>query len=277
MISAKVVADSISPLGDRLTTIECTFHRFILSELNTHRVFSRNSASSRAIPVQKIVDQVVQNPAVPVKFPREQPGMSGGEEVNASYKTKKIWLSAAMRAAETAQHLVDMKVHKSVVNRLLEPFMWHTAVITSTEWNNFFNQRINEGAQPEMFVLAESMKNALDDSEPENVEYRGWHLPYVTEEELDMDRGDVIATLEVWRQVSVARVAGVSYNRLGKIREIQKDIELYKRLRSASPPHWSPFEHVATPAASRRKRPKGNFYGWHQLRHILDSTDYVIH
>lgn len=269
MISAKVIADSISPLGDRLTTLECTFHRFILSELNTHRKFSRNSASSRAIPVRKIIDQVIQNPAIPLKFPQEQPGMSGGADLNEMDRAKAeaFWIAAGADAVETAKKLIALGVHKSVVNRLLEPFMWHTVVVTSTEWDNFINQRIS-GAQPEMMELAAKIKSALDNSVPTAVLYGGLHLPYVTEEELNPVRSDL--NIEALIMLSVARVAGSSYNRLGETREIAKDLALYDRLRTASPPHWSPFEHVATPSEIVTPGAiAGNFDGWHQLRHFL--------
>lgn len=264
-ISARVITDSVSPHGDRLTTMECTFHRFILSEFNTHRAFSRNSASSRAIPVSKIIEQVLNKPAIPIKFPHEQSGMSGGGEVNLAYKARQRWVGASIQAVESAMHLVDLKVHKSVVNRLLEPFMWHTVVVTSTDYQNFFVQRINEGAQPEMMALAEKMQEALGASAPHPIDYGGWHLPYVLDEELPLEVHEAQA-------LAVARVAGVSYNRLGKTREIQKDLGLYQRLRTASPPHWSPFEHVATPSELLMPgATQGNFDGWQQLRHILDK------
>lgn len=269
-ISARIIADSVSPNNDRLTTLECTFHRFILSEFNTHRAFSRNSASSRAIPVSKIIEQVLKNPAIPISFPREQPGMSGGEEVNLRYKAAQRWVDASVQAAEEAMHLVDLKVHKSVVNRLLEPFMWHTVVVSATEWDNFFNQRISEGAQPEIKDLAEKMQSALRASVPQRIGYGGWHLPYVTDAEMDPFRSDL--NVEARQALSVARVAGVSYNRLGTIREIQKDLALYVRLRTAEPPHWSPFEHVATPVHPNMIK-TANFKGWQQLRHILEEAD----
>lgn len=266
-IQAKIIADSISPTGYRLATMECTFHRFILAEFNTHRAFSRNSASSRAIPTYKVLRQVGANPAIPLRFPREQPGMSGGEEVNLAYKAKQRWIAGSMWAAETAAHLIDLKVHKSVINRVLEPYMWHTVVVSSTEWDNFFNQRISAGAQPEMFDLAEKMKAALCASVPQRLDFGDWHLPYVLDDELPLE-------LSVAQALSVARVAGVSYNRLGKTRELQKDLDLYQRLRSANPPHWSPFEHVATPTEHNMAGAElGNFYGWRQLRHILAALD----
>lgn len=262
-ISAKVIADSVSPTGDRLTTLECTFHRFILSEVNTHRKFSRNSASSRAIPITKTIAQVTLDPAVPVVFRAEKAGMSGGEILDFQDELRRSWAADAQRAAELADYYMQKGVHKSIVNRILEPYMWHTAVISSTEWDNFLVQRMTESAQPEIVALAYRMMDALDASVPQRLDYGQWHLPYVTEED------EHLLNVEDQKAVSVARVAGVSYNRLGIIRELQKDFALYLRLREANPPHWSPFEHVATPGNFIENLRIGNFDGWTQLRHIL--------
>lgn len=267
MIEAVVIEDSISPLGIRLTTLQCTFHRFILAEFNTHRVFSRNSASSRAIPAAKTLAQVTTNTAFPEIFPLEQSGMSGGERIELFGEAEKIWQSAADSAVRFATKMAELGVHKSVVNRIVEPYMWHTVVVSSTDYDNFFIQRMQTSAQPEMIKLAYRMSKALEASRPTAVGYGEWHLPYVTQAERSF------LLVEQQRELSVARVAGVSYNRLGQVRENAKDFGLYSKLRHASPPHWSPFEHVATPVKNSRKRPRGNFAGWHQLRHIIDSNE----
>lgn len=266
MISAKIIADSVNSNGERLTTMEWTYPRFIHGQVMTHRKFSRNSASSRAIPATKVIEQVMTNPAVPIKFPREQPGMSGGEEVNLAFKAKQRWIAAGINAAESAMKLVELKVHKSVVNRILEPWMWHTIVVSSTEWRNFFIQRIGDDAQPEIDDLAVKAFDALRASVPQQVSTGGWHLPYVS----DAERAEY--NLEGCQALSVARVAGSSYGRLGTIREVQKDFDLFERLRTAKPPHWSPFEHVATPSELLMPGAiPGNFDGWLQLRHLLDE------
>ena len=266
MIAARVVLDSISPLGIRLTTMECTFHRFILSEFNTHRAFSRNSASSRAIPVTKTLAQVTANTAIPLVFPKEQPGMSGGEPLEFSEEALKIWLSACDAAASHAEQLAALGVHKSVVNRIIEPYMWHTVVVSATAYDNFFIQRMMNSAQPEMVSLAYRMNDALRASSPTAVDFGGWHLPYVS------DREQATLTLEQLKELSVARVAGVSYNRLNQVRELALDFKLYARLYNANPRHESPFEHVATPSEMRMSAThQGNFAGWHQLRHLLDD------
>ena len=155
--NAKVILDSISPEGDRLTTMEVVMHRFVLSEFNTHRSFSRNSASSRAIPTRKQMARVETETAFPVSWPCEQPGMQGGEELdgNLGDAASTVWRNAMQDAVRHATALAEIGVHKSVVNRLLEPFMWHTVIVSSTEWENFFGLRCNSLAQPEIRVAAD--------------------------------------------------------------------------------------------------------------------------
>lgn len=265
--SAHVVADSISPSGDRLTTIEVTFHRFVLAEFNTHRAFSRNSASSRAIPVAKQIERVVYDPAVPVVFPCEQRGMQGGDALEGRDYDDALgaWLDARDAAVRMVKRLVDRGVHKSVANRLLEPFMWHTAIVSATDWDGFWEQRCSPLAQPEIRVAAEAMRAAYDASAPAPVRRGEWHLPYVSDDEL-VDLGIAVA-----RQVSVARCARVSYLTHDGKRDTDADVALYDKLVSARPGHWSPLEHVATPTSSAAYGPQGNFRGWRQHRHEVEQ------
>ena len=258
---ATVVADSVSPSGVRLTTIEVTLHRFVLAELNTHRVFSRNSASSRAIPVHKQVARVVDDPAVPIEFGANQPGMQAGAPLTGEDHDAALaaWLTARDEAVAAVGRLRELGVHKQVTNRLLEPFMWHTVIVTATEWDGFWEQRCSPLAQPEIRVAAEAMRAAFDASTPDPVALGEWHTPYLREEDGDLDP-------ETARQVSAARCARVSYLTHDGRRDVEKDVELYDRLVTARPPHWSPLEHVATPARPGED-PPGNLRGWAQLRH----------
>lgn len=164
MITAKVVADSLNEHGDRITTMEVVFPRFILAELNTHRMFSRNSASSRAIPFEKMVKMVQENPFIPIAWQKQHKGMQGTEywldneiiegvttydEASGRYdlpltvidRNTDDWLCARDEAINAAKNLYDTGVTKQLCNRLLEPFMWHKVLITATEWENFFALR----------------------------------------------------------------------------------------------------------------------------------------
>jgi thymidylate synthase ThyX len=265
MISATILADSITQAGHRLTTLEVTFHRFILAELNTHRVFSRNSASSRAIPTNKRIESLIADPAFPVEFGINQPGMSAsdvleGQEHDAALE---CWIEAMDNAITTTRKLADLGVHKQVTNRLLEPFQWHTAIISATEWDNFFDQRVSEFAQPEMHLLALAIQRAYTDSKPDLVQEGDWHLPFITSEEL------IELPVETLLKVSVARCARVSYLNHNGQKSIDDDIKLHDKLVIGN--HHSPFEHVATPSDGNYSTlglPKiGNFTGWMQLRH----------
>jgi len=144
MIDAKIITDSVNKNGDRLTTFILTFPRFILAELNTHRAFSRNSASSRAIPFKKMVKSVEENPFIPIAWQKDHKGMQGTEYLNQDADEGLIvrdWLSARDNAVEVAKSLNKEGVTKQLCNRLLEPFMWHTVIISATEFSNFFELR----------------------------------------------------------------------------------------------------------------------------------------
>jgi thymidylate synthase ThyX len=150
-IQAKILADSISERGDRITTYLLTFPRIILAEFNTHRSFSRNSASSRAIPFKKMVESVEKNPFIPIAWQKDHKGMQGSEylsDVPAGVSDKEfsidMWLEARDAAVSNAKILNNTGVTKQLCNRLLEPFMWHTVICTATEWDNFFNLRCPE-------------------------------------------------------------------------------------------------------------------------------------
>src|ERR1700722_3009673 len=172
--SARVILDSISSAGHRLTTVETVMHRYVLAEFNTHRVFSRNSASSRAIPVKKQLNRVREDPAMPISWPKDQSGMQGGEELDPTKgldgmyegSPHAVWLEARDAATDYAEKLSLLGVHKSVTNRLLEPFMWHTVIVTSSEWENFFALRCNPLAQPEIRAAADAMCEAISNSIP---------------------------------------------------------------------------------------------------------------
>lgn len=141
-----IVADSINNKKDRLTTFVITIPRIILSEFNTHRMFSRNSASSRAIPYKKMLERVQRNPFIPVAWQKDHSGMQGTEYITDQNHINSCiskWLKARNYALEVSENLSSFGVTKQICNRLLEPFLWHTVIITSGKegLNNFFDLR----------------------------------------------------------------------------------------------------------------------------------------
>lgn len=284
-ISARVITDSINPNGERLTTVEVTLNRYILAELNTHRILSKNSASSRAIPVKQIMRQVWSNPALPVSWGANQAGMQARSELSGWRRrfARRLFLLARIPALIVAWLMTRVGLHKQVVNRILEPWVWHTAVVSGTEWENFFKLRLHPDAQPEFQELARCIKVAMDDSKPKNIPWGGWHLPYVDGPiTYDHACASVIHSPEhnpAWAQrvakVAVACCARVSYVRQNDRRSEQEDIAFTERLAGSG--HWSPFEHVAQAKIGHF----GNFFGWKQLRSFykecgVDESDKTV-
>lgn len=150
MYKAEILADSLSPQGNRLTTMKITFPRFILAELNTHRMFSRNSASSRAIPFKKMVKMVEENPFIPIAWQRDHKGMQGTEYLEGTLadSCESDWLKSRDNAVLMAKSINHQGATKQLCNRLLEPFMWHTVIVTATEWENFFKLRCPQYHSP---------------------------------------------------------------------------------------------------------------------------------
>lgn len=263
MISAKVIADSVNPCAQRITTFECVFPRWILAEVNTHRVLSRNSASSRAIPTKKILWKVLSDPAVPVSWGRNQAGMSARSDLSGIRKwlAKRLFLLARYPAIIFALLLTFVKLHKQLTNRILEPWMWHTAIITATTFDNLFKLRLHPDAQPEFQELAKHMMAARLASTPRQMPWNSWHLPYVGD--------DVSMGGQIWStddpmlklpKIAAACCARVSYVRQSDRKSETEDLKFADRLISSG--HWSPFEHVA----QAHPETIGNFEGWKQLR-----------
>lgn len=278
MINAKVIADSISN-GVRITSLQLHLPKFILAQLGTHRCFSRNSASSRAIPTDKIIKMVDEDYFKPIKWGKNKAGMSADTVLNQYEEmlANNIWRNAVENAIKSVRELQKLNVHKQTINRLLEPFMWVDTICTATEWDNFFNLRISEHAQPEMRALAEAMKEAMDNSKPVECDY---HLPYIRQDEIDIEDPKFEDFL-----ISSARCARVSYLKHDQTKPSRvEDLALAKKLYEAH--HWSCFEAAAV-SLSRgidgcgvkgfsKKDVKNynlirNFKGWVQLRAMLDS------
>lgn len=270
--SAKIVADSISKSGHRVTTMEVTFPRMVLAEFNTHRMLSKNSASSRAIPIAKQLDRIKSEPVLPVYWGANQSGMQAFAELDESAQkaAKTEWLSARDDAVRHAEQLFEIGLHKQLVNRILEPFMWHTVIVTGTEWSNFFALRANEMAQPEIRTIAEMMRDAYESSKPKLLGNDEWHMPLIQPEEFD----GAFEKTEDARKISAARCARVSYLTHDGKRDLEADLILYKRLTSGG--HMSPLEHVARPMTDEELQKaefRGNFRGWVQLRKLVPNED----
>lgn len=313
--TAIIVADSISPAGVRLTTFQLRYWRPIHSELMTHRVFSRNAGSSRARPSAKIIEQVRNEPWGPIHWGLNQPGMQATKELDeqAIQQGKANWCLAAKWAADAAQAMVDIDVHKQIVNRLLEPFTYIDVLVTATDFANWFALRDHPAAQPEIQELARLMRQAYQENLPTPIHVGQWHLPYITEEDwtaaywkckegrLTRDEPSYKEKLAIVLKISVARCARVSYKAFdGKVAPIEKDLELYDQLLGSQPMHASPAEHQATPDRMTQytiTRPEpdfdhplgvkdqeiedwmvpelhGNFRGWIQYRKTLPN-EYV--
>lgn len=274
----KILADSIAQ-DVRLTTVEATFPRIILAELNTHRMLSRNSASSRAIPVEKRIKAVRANPFVPAAFGANKKGMQAGEPVRGwrARLARWAWLTAAYMACFFAWMFSKLGVHKQWANRLLEPFSWHTAIISATEWENFFNLRCHPDAQPEIRTIAEMIRDARRASTPKELKAGEWHLPLIFEEDIEAVKSGWPG--EEWlylAKISSGRCARVSYLTHDGKRDLDADRQLADRLQAAG--HMSPFEHVACVLDMSPPRgiahavvtDFGNFEApWHQFRKLI--------
>lgn len=277
MIEAKIIKDSVGPSRVRLTTYVLKYPRFIHAEFMTHRMFSRNASSSRAIPVKRMIEEVEKNWAKPLDFHKNKKGMQGGDlltgkESENAYDT---WRRAKDAAVKHAKKLADQGVHKQYVNRLLEPFAHISVVCSATEYSNFFGLRYHSLAQPEIHYLAKQMWFAYMHSTPQELDNGEWHLPFVRDDEVEMEkiepRGGVYAPL----RKSVARCARVSYNNHdGSYSTLANDTQLYERLLGAQPIHASPAEHQAMAVPDENVR-SGNFRGWIQYRKTLTDENII--
>ena len=271
-ISAKVVCDSISEQGVRLTTFEIEYPRFIHSEVMTHRSLSKNSSSSRAIPITKMLEQIESNMAIPLYWGKAKSGMQATEEVDIDdvwwYEEK--WKFAFDEVSYRIKQLSDnvsgkegfmSPLHKQIPNRLSEPFQMMKVVITGTDFDNFFNLRIHKDAQPEICMLAYKMYEAMQESEPYLLKDGQWHLPYCHvsyqgdydlysmlyyDEEVD-HTCEHIMTLEEAIKYSAASCASVSYRTDNMT--LEKADKIFDMLIKAEVVHSSPLEHCATPVS----------------------------
>lgn len=308
-IDVRIIADSVGPKSKRITTFQLRYPRFIHAELMTHRLFSRNASSSRAIPVKRMIADIIADTAMPIHWGKNQPGMQANEEQDDLLYHEAVspldmidnrfdgvtreaaWCKARDNAIAVAEAFDKAGYHKQIVNRILEPFMHISVVVTATNFDNFFWLRCHADAQPEIKALADAMYAAFQTSKPEMLQPGEWHLPYVHEWEktavrpVDLGNGNVgeepMFDLQDLIKMSVARCARVSYlTHDGREPDFAADIALYDRLVGSAPLHASPAEHQATPDQqvwSSYGMPmwdnaylSGNFdAGWIQFRQTL--------
>jgi hypothetical protein len=296
-ISAKIIADSRCFItGKRITTMQLRYPRIIHAEAKTHRLIriddaeveflqeislmddpdlSRNASSSRAIPIKKLIEEARYDTAMPVRFGANKPGMQdkGGDHhelvaTGGSMKSPQdAWRHASNLAADMAEAFDAAGYHKQVANRLLEPFTHINVVATSTNWANFYGLRRHEDADPTMKALADAMWEAQQASTPVPLTRYDWHLPYITDRDMEM------LSTEQLLIASAARCARVSYNKHdGSSPSYEDDLALYEKLVTAELVHASPLEHQAKPDPDQFWRELwGNFDGFTQFRKTISN------
>lgn len=309
MYKAEILADSINPQGDRLATFALTYPLIIHPEFMTHRMNSRVAASSRAIPIEKMIQRVVDEPFIPESWPVNGKGMqpTGHLSEMDAFRAESVWKRMIVTAVECVRLLEEIGVHKQISNRWLAPANHITVVASSTEWANLFALRVHPDAQEEFRIIA-TMAARLYVQERDKmarVEYGGWHLPFIFPEDYDFAESreaqlllPMEGPLTVLKALSAARCARTSYLTHDKRRDPAADIDLYRRLTTARPPHMSPFEHQATPCTcffddhtyvegQELRLPRhvcgcmypSNYVGWHQFRHEFpneSSTEFML-
>jgi thymidylate synthase ThyX len=263
MITAEIIKDSLNThSGNRITTFILTYPRFIHSELMTHRTFSRNAASSRAIPVEKMMDAIWDNPAVPVEWGTTQKGMQAGPPLAPELETlaKELWWDGLANTMGIVKELLRLGLHKQIANRLLEPWAHMTTLVTATEYGNFFRLRAHPDAQPEFQELAFTMLDLYLQHEPIRMEPGEYHIPFDPGEEVDLRSRLAVAT---------ARAARISYTTHDGDHSVESDVKLHDRLLASG--HMSPFEHAAQAHSSPFARQWANFRGWVPYRSMVDD------
>lgn len=290
MIHVKIIADSISAYyGTRITTFELEYHRYIHAEFMTHREFSRNAASSRAIPVARMLELVREEPVVPVHLGKNKSGMQATELVDNPEEVLCVWRELAKTTANFVEKLNELGLHKQVANRPLEAFQRIKTVMTTTNTANWYWLRNHSDAQPEIWKLAELMQEAQDASTPVILYKDQWHMPYVEQEfawgqQTFKDETGASIALDKAKMISSSCCAQISYRKNDP--SLEKAETIFQRLIESKPCHASPTEHQATPVGPydtletegithmlrNRTLCSGNFRNWIQHRQLIDQN-----
>jgi thymidylate synthase ThyX len=267
------------------------------AELMTHRLFSRNSASSRAIPNEKLRARIAEDPALPAWWGKNQSGMQAREElidighpeeggplpyIEAFPLTaaKNGWIRARDQMLQASEDLAKIGLHKQLCNRLVEPWMFITVILTATEWDNAFHQRDHKDAQPEIAHVFKDAHAQYKESKPEKLKAGEWHLPFINEEDwwatAKSHDGKILCgseqeQIEMLRKVSAGRCARVSYLTHDGKRDLIEDVKLHDKLisgiQTGEPLHMSPFEHPAQAMDMR----DWNEWALNQIRFAIDE------
>jgi len=264
MISVKILCDSVSPAGHRITTWELTHPRFIHSEFLRHRMLAINAASARAIPVEKMLEDVYVNPATFEQYGKANKGMSAQENMSEKEIAEFLtwWTNLGCRTADQVS-LWKTKAAKQMVNRALEPWAHMTVIVTGTDWHNFYALRAHPAAQPEFQVLAYRMLDAYLKATPTPLQFNEWHLPLVYPE--DRARHNQLALVKL----CAGRTARVSYRRHHDDSTPEKDTKRADDLVTAG--HMSPTEHPAMAMSSDAYF--GCFRGWKSYRKMIPGEN----
>ena len=263
----EVIKHSISPEGIKLVTLQARYPRMIHAELLTHRIFSKNGRSSRAVPTLTLLQE---DPYYPI-FQKNQPGMSAGEVLDDEdqAKARDVWERMIKVCDTGAKALKRIGVHKQWANRPTEWFGYIDVLISTTGLKNFVSLRDDDDAQPEMRDLAKGIIRATEEVGPTKVSLGEWHLPYITDDEQEE------YSIDILRKISVARCARVSYKPFDGNGNVESELERYSKLVESRPVHASPTEHVATPDTLVYKNvwaypeQHRNYKGWRQFRATL--------
>jgi len=259
--SCDILADSINPIGQRVTTVQIRLPLVVWAEFLTHRTFSRNARSNRAVPSRVLIGEVLRNPFVPEFWGRNQAGMQAGAELTGlrRWLARKAWLWARYPAITAAWVMSRAGLHKQDANRVLNPWQWIDAVVTAgeAEWQAFFALRCHELADPKIQRIAEMIREKIEGNEPIKLQWGGWHLPYYVGK---------LGYVSVW--TSAGACARVSYRCFDGRHSYTENEDLGRRLANEKPAHASPLEHVLQASKIDNKQPGPVNGMWRSLRQI---------
>jgi hypothetical protein len=299
-IVARLITDSISQNGKRFSTFELEYPRFIHSEFMTHRMISKNASSSRAVPIGRAIQNILDNPAFPVHWGAAQAGMQASNELIGVPLdvAKELWRNGIEQSISLVKEFDDIGCHKQIAARWLEPGQIIKVVASGTDWDNLMWLRNDDAAQPEFHELAKCVQECFEKSTPELLYPGEYHIPYVTTVRTQdgtrhyIDSNSDSLSLDDALKISASCTAQISYRRLDDTKD--KALEIFEKLFSGTKPHMSPTEHQGTPILLStvpwnpstwqegithvRKDGtlcSGNLTGWIQYRQTLPNNVYV--